>query len=244
MNLRYRLKRALQAPYITVQRWRYRHLDRLSRSIIEQHAYSGDIFSFCKDNVDNQLLTIFEQLHSTSTVLDVGGFEGDWAYQISSHYQCSLHVFEPQPSALKNLQKRFSGNPRVMIHGYGLSGQTRNARLSLRGPGAAIDDVHAGQFPSASIVLKDVEQVFEQLQLAEVDLIKINIEGGEYPLLKRMLECGLLNRCKVVLVQYHEWCPGSLSNRREIRREMAKSFSLDWDYPFIWEKWTRSPIQK
>jgi hypothetical protein len=69
--------------------------------------------------------------------------------------------------------------------------------------------------------------------------MKINIEGGEYELLSRMAETGLMPKVDTYLIQFHEWMRGSHSMRREIRRELAKTHRPTWDYRFIWERWDR-----
>ena len=72
-----------------------------------------------------------------------------------------------------------------------------------------------------------------------VDLMKINIEGSEFPLLERMIDCDLLGEVRCFLIQFHEWHPGAYRRRRRIQRALAKTHTKVWDYPFIWEKWQR-----
>lgn len=43
-----------------------------------------------------------------------------------------------------------------------------------------------------------------------MDLLKVNIEGGEYDLFDRLLAEGLQTRCRCI---------------------------LEWDYAFVWESW-------
>jgi hypothetical protein len=67
--------------------------------------------------------------------------------------------------------------------------------------------------------------------------MKINIEGAEFPLLERMIECNLLRKVDCFLIQFHEWHPGAYKRRRKIRKALSESHRLVWDYHFIWEKW-------
>jgi hypothetical protein len=68
--------------------------------------------------------------------------------------------------------------------------------------------------------------------------MKINIEGAEFPLLERMIETELLKQVDCFMIQFHEWHPGAYHRRREIRKALRKSHKLDWDYHFVWEKWS------
>jgi hypothetical protein len=91
----------------------------------------------------------------------------------------------------------------------------------------------------AEVEIRDIHSVWESLALDRVDLMKINIEGAEFPLLERMAETDLLPRVDCFLIQFHEWHPGAYHRRRKIRRELSKTHRLVWDYHFIWEKWQR-----
>lgn len=37
----------------------------------------------------------------------------------------------------------------------------------------------------------------------DIGLMKINIEGGEYELLERMIELGIINKVKDIQIQFH-----------------------------------------
>ena len=84
-----------------------------------------------------------------------------------------------------------------------------------------------------------VDRVWSEMQLDNVDLMKINIEGAEFPLLEKMIKMDLLRRVDCFMIQFHEWHPGAYSRRRKIRTELSKTHRLVWDYHFVWEKWVR-----
>ncbi|MFH1247258.1 MAG: hypothetical protein V1644_02660 [Candidatus Micrarchaeota archaeon] len=65
--------------------------------------------------------------------------------------------------------------------------------------------------------------------------------GGEFELLKRMLEQNLIARCKNIQVQFHDFYPNARELRDELRTELAKTHELTYDYYFVMENWRRKP---
>jgi hypothetical protein len=45
-------------------------------------------------------------------------------------------------------------------------------------------------------------------------------QGGEYSLLPRMIETGLVKKCQHIQIQFHEWVPGFHRARRQIRKQL------------------------
>ena len=84
-----------------------------------------------------------------------------------------------------------------------------------------------------------VDRIWDELKLGQVDLMKINIEGAEFPLLDKMIKADLLNKVDCYMIQFHEWHPGAYRKRRRIREELSKTHRLEWEYYFVWEKWVR-----
>jgi len=80
------------------------------------------------------------------------------------------------------------------------------------------------------------------LSLESVDLIKINIEGGEYDLVPRMIESGIVNKCKIIRIQFHDWIPGAFAMRKKIVKELSKTHEVEWSFPLVWESWIRKDI--
>ena len=76
--------------------------------------------------------------------------------------------------------------------------------------------------PWAEVEIKDISTVWKSLALDRVDFMKINIEGAEFPLLERMIECNLLRKVDCFLIQFHEWHPGAYKRRRKIRKALSR----------------------
>jgi hypothetical protein len=90
------------------------------------------------------------------------------------------------------------------------------------------------------VQIRDVVGVLDELGIREVDLLKVNIEGGEYDLFDRLIETDWLRSVRLVSVQFHEWHPKAYRRRRAIRRALARSHTEVWCYSWVWEYWSRT----
>lgn len=74
----------------------------------------------------------------------------------------------------------------------------------------------------------------------ETQLVKINIEGMEYGLLKYIIDKGLIKNIVHLQVQFHqiEGQPWQ-TMYGELALSLAETHKLEWRYPFVWESWQR-----
>jgi FkbM family methyltransferase len=234
----YTVKKTLLAPRTAYMRRKEKDMDGLARTMFELHYYRKPLYDFTAATMANRDILIDADIDENSIVLDVGAFDGDWAQKVWDRHQPVIHGFEPAPSGYEAMAQRFYGNEKVQAYEYGLGAQDSVESLALKGPGSSIYD-EPGRFGSVDIRVRDVAAVYEELGLDHVDLLKINIEGGEYDLIDRMVETGLLPRARLVLVQFHEWHPKAYARRRQNRRDLAQTHDEVWNYPWVWEYWRR-----
>ena len=89
------------------------------------------------------------------------------------------------------------------------------------------------------IEIKDVAEE-NKLINSKIDLISINIEGGEYKLLNRMLEINIVQNFSNIQIQFHEWYPSyseSVLLRSSLQDRLRKTHQITFCYPFVWENW-------
>lgn len=210
------------------------------RQIIHGFKYTNAIIRWIRDQGDSTLRVEYP-LDSDSLVFDVGGFSGSWCNEIVRRYDCSVHIFEPINRFATGIAERFSENSKVHVHPFGLSKSDETVMMSVSGQGSSA--FHRAD-NMESVQMRDICAFTEKLGIDNIDLVKINIEGGEYDLLPRMIECGLVERCQHLQIQFHEWTrlPDGRSARRErrrLRKQIGKTHTISFDYPFVWEGWTR-----
>lgn len=214
------------------------------KGVFKNLNYSGSSVRFLRSDLSDYILSSSSIINSDSVVFDVGGDTGIWSKQVYSKYKSKMIIFEPNPESLKVLKKNFEGTD-ARIMPYGLSGKNDKVQLSMDGMGSSIFSASPkyDQSEKIEIVLRDVKEVIEELGIDSFDMIKINIEGGEYDLLESMLNNKLIDKFKIVRVQFHEWIPGAYKMRRKIVKKMKKTHKVEWSYPMTWESWIRKDIQ-
>jgi len=231
------------ALYRTLRRRQARELCA-QYPLISHLNYSKAAINFVYRQECDKILFEVTGLTEGRVVLDVGGDTGAWAMELYHRYAPQLCIFEPNPQSVEELQSRFVTSD-VKIFSFGLGASNQSCQLSDDGMGSSVygashNYVVANKF---DIQIRDVQTVFTELHLNEVDLIKINIEGGEYDLLPRLIETGLISRCRIIRVQFHDWFPNAFALRRKIVRQLARTHDVEWSYPMVWESWIRREPQ-
>jgi FkbM family methyltransferase len=235
---RYRSKRAVLAPYAAYKRRQSRDLDQVTRSILEMQYYRPTIYRFMRATAANPNILVEADLDSSSVVLDVGAYIGEWCEKISERYGSTIYAFEPNPNAVRRLTERVGDHDNVSVLGFGLGGADAPITLALDGPGSNAFAT-SGAFGTVEAEVRDVAGVLDELGFDAVDLCKVNIEGGEYDLFDRLIETGWLERIRTLSIQFHEWHPKAYNRRRAIRRAFSHTHYEVWNYPFVWELWRR-----
>lgn len=185
-------------------------------------------------------------LNEDSVVLDVGAYEGTFAREIVRRYNCYVLMFEPIREYARKLHVLESEKVRVYDIALGAEDR-RNVPMAKCKDWSSIHRMDVEAVDIELVDVKDVRAIFDSLRstgaAGAVDLMKINIEGGEYDLLDRMLECDLLHRVKHLQVQFHEVGAGRLGaevRRQSILGRLAVTHELEWCTPFVWESWRRA----
>ncbi|MCA9008814.1 MAG: FkbM family methyltransferase [Planctomycetaceae bacterium] len=217
MRFLIKLRRSLQKKYFPTDR------DRAMRRWRSDH---GD-----------ETLRLNYSLNSESVVLDLGGYRGDWAHNIHERYGCTVHVFEPVQSFADGIVRRFDGNEAIHVHRCGLGSTTRDERIGLSADASSMFHSEGAQ---ETIRIVDAAAWFAEHDVPRVDLMKINIEGGEYELLERMLDTGLASRVENIQVQFHNLAVDSETRMNNILQRLQASHQPTYQYHFVWENWQRS----
>ena len=232
----YKLKNLALTPRRAYRR--RREPDSAMRETLDERYYRKSIYQFVNATVRNPGILSDVPIDCDSVVLDVGAFRGEWAETIWERHRPTIHCFEPAPKAYQRLAEKFEGNESIHLHPFGLGAADSIASLALRGPGSSFYDAPP-EFEHVDAPMRDVVGVLEELGIDEIDLIKINIEGGEYDLLDRLADSGWLSRVRFVLVQFHEWHPKAYGRRRRNRHALRRQHEEVWCYPWVFELWQR-----
>jgi FkbM family methyltransferase len=189
------------------------------------------------DNKDRDLRYDYN-LKESSIVLDLGGYEGQWASDIFSRYACQIIVFEPIDSYAVKIQKRFSSNNKIEVCKYGLGASSRSETINIAADGSSVFSKVQNISGVEKIQILDVKEWIEERGFGHIDLVKINIEGGEYELLERLIELNLVGIIDNIQVQFHAVADDSELRMDTIQRKLSETHQLSYQYKFVWENWS------
>jgi FkbM family methyltransferase len=189
-----------------------------------------------KDDGDNSLRYNYD-LNKDSVVFDIGGYKGDFASEVASRFQSKIFVFEPVEKFYLYTKARFKKNPTISIFQYGLGGKNETFEIE--------EDENKTQMKASSkqkktikVEVKDIETVIRDLNITKIDLMKINIEGGEYELLEKIFKMGFMDKVLDFQIQFHDFVPDADQKKASVTEKLKKTHKCTWSYQYIWENWT------
>lgn len=178
------------------------------------------------------------EIGENDVVFDVGGGKGRLTGYIMNH--CSpkrIHVFEPVDDLYSELDRKFGGEEKVFLHGYGLGDGEGEKEIE-------VNDIYSSihrdtTLNSQKIEVKDAGEIVKKLDEEEIKLIDINVEGSEYEILESLIESGAVKSIENIQVQFHKLVENAEKKRREIHERLEETHELDYEYFFVFENWKR-----
>ncbi len=207
----------------------------IKRRLLNKGAYIISYF---------RLRKILRGIHTGSLVIDCGANVGDIT-ALFLERGAQVICFEPDPMAFSTLVKRFGGTPRIRLINSAVSDQNGKASFYLhkdRREGAG------EEYTVSSSLLREKKNVDAQkgieVELTDlsafisalgrkVDVLKLDVEGAEISILKKMIREGTYADIGLMLVETHETkIPGhdrEVAVIRELIREKGISnIGLNW----------------
>lgn len=175
-------------------------------------------------------LRVDYDLHENSLVIDAGAYIGNWAKKILQKYNCRVVAYEPSAIFFKEISR--CGHKKLIKFRKALS--DRNSKFFLSHDN---DASYLSLSGKESVETIDVYE--EALKWGKVDLMKINVEGDEYPILERLIEKDIVKNFSDLQIQFHKFdrIDNPVGRRNFIRNELSKTHYLTYDFDFIWENW-------
>jgi len=195
-----------------------------------------EIHRWFSDNGDNTHILNYD-LNEDSKVMDLGGFVGVWAEKIINKYNPHVYLIEPIPQFYDQMVSKFHNNNKVHLMRTAVGNENKNGFIYLNGDGSSSNLSNESGIP---VEYKTIEKILNDFNLDSVDLLQINIEGDEYPLLENMLTTGSAHKFKNIQVQFHMGIEDDVKRREWIHEQFIKNnFKLKYNYSFVWEAWTK-----
>jgi FkbM family methyltransferase len=195
--------------------------------------HQREVQRYFKDGGDDRFRFDFD-LDEDSLVIDLGGYKGQWASDIFAKYLSRILVFEPVASYSDKIADRFKANNKIEVFCLALGDAKKTEQIGISDDGSSL---FVKSQTHEKIEFEDVAVFFDSHNVRKVDLLKINIEGGEYALLSRLIETGLIKNINQIHVQFHDFVPNAEARMAELQQKLLLTHELQLQYKFVWENW-------
>jgi FkbM family methyltransferase len=197
-----------------------------------QRDLDSEVQRWFADGGDNRFRYKYD-LNRDSVVFDAGAYIGKWSKQIYDLYHCKIYAFEPVRE-FYSIAKSDSIYDAINWFNFGLGDRNQEIEIVLDADGSSI---YKKSGHKEKIQIKCFDSTIKYLFISTIDLLKINIEGGEYDLLDHVLGMNLQKSIGNIQVQFHINVPDYEKRRNIIRKTLSETHALTFDYPFVWENW-------
>lgn len=158
-------------------------------------------------------------LTNDATIVDIGGNIGAFALYASRWSKnAKIYSFEPNPQVFPLLKINTQYNSNIEKHFFGLG--DKNEILTLyQNPvntGACSTSKSYHGASKIKIEIRNAFEVFKELNINKIDVLKIDTEGAEVSILKSLEP--MLEKINVIMLEYH-----SVKDKKEILK-LLKNF--------------------
>lgn len=176
----------------------------------------------------------YPELDENAIVVDLGGYKGQWASDMYGKYLCKVYVFEPATDFLTFIKKRFERNQSIFSFPFALGNENKQEVIYINADRSSSVEKRG---KPAMMEFRKFDEMMMELSVERIDLIKINIEGGEYELLEYLINIGWISRIKNIQVQFHDFFPGAKERMERIQEQLKQTHTVTYQFEFVWENW-------
>ena len=158
---------------------------------------------------------------NNSVIVDIGGNVGAFSiYATQWNQEAEIYSFEPNPQVFPLLKINTQNFKNIHSHFYGLG--EKNEMLTLyqnpNNTGASSTSSNYVGSTKVEIEIRSAIQVLNELNIERIDVLKIDTEGAEVPILKSLEP--MFSEIDVIMLEYH-----SLKDR-----ELIVNMLSDFDF--------------
>ena len=200
-------------------------------TIVDGHNQNHWLNLFSQKGGDNTHLYSFNLNHD-SLVFDVGSYDGEYYKKLHQKYNCNIHAFEPVPQFYK---KCLQNKPdKITLNNLALGNKDCTFNISSQDNSSSEFLISGDKIECQKI---DFNSYLKKHNINKIDLLKLNIEGGEYELLSHIIYHNHLNKIDNILIQFHYLEGDAPAERQKIINRLKTTHEPIFNYPFVWEHW-------
>lgn len=158
-------------------------------------------------------------------VVDVGAYEGEWSTRMIREHKVRAVAIEPTDAI-----DRWNEGAVIKKAAWICDGVVEMSR-----------DKFASSIYGDNLKFTNCIDLAEFLkQAGPVKVLKINIEGSEYAVLKHLINQAALGEVENIQVQFHTIKDEIYQTwYAHIAQDLSETHFLTWRYDFVWENWKR-----
>ena len=186
-------------------------------------------------------------LNKESIVIDIGGYVGLWAKQIANKFGCFVHSYEAVDRYFSQIKHQ-----NVIPYKYAVTCNTGIDYMHVCDEGSAIealsefkkkndrDSSYQSNIKSHSkIPLEEVNTI--DINVPDFkecfNVLKINIEGGEYDILEKMCKTKTINKVQNLQIQFHDFVDNAQNKYNNIFDKLSITHMCEFDSMWRWSFW-------
>lgn len=204
---------------------------------IEKDKSRIGLLRWKRDRADETLLYALP-INECRMVFDIGGYMGDYSAAIRNRYDSECYLFEPVPHFYEECCRRFDGDSKVHCYPFGLSGTDETLKIALQNDASSTFFTDDGG-KTQEVQIRGIVGFLNASNIDHIDLMKINIEGGEFGLLEALTQSEWIHKVNVLQIQFHDFVDNADAMRDSLRAALASTHKELWNYDFVWECWMR-----
>ena len=208
-------------------------IKKIIKKFIPKSRFEKTVAKFKEENKKHNLMLNYD-LNENSLVFDVGGYKGQGASDIFSMYLPTIYIFEPRAEYAQAMEKRFKKNNKIKIFNFGLSNKKSDNYIYFNDDGSTL---FLKNSQKEKVKLESISDFIKNNNIKKIDLLKLNMEGGEYEVLDDLINFGLLNIITNLQIQFHNFFPDAKKKMMDIHKELRKTHNLVYQYEFVMENW-------
>lgn len=212
-----------------------RRINFLYRHHVIKDPFTQEVSRWFADKGDETLRLDYD-LDEDSVVFDLGGYVGDFAFEINKRYGSKVYIFEPVTEFYNVCLDRFKDNKDIDCYNFGLSSRNERRSIGLSANASSFFSPVDGT-ATEDVEVRSIIDFIQEKRLPKIGLLKINIEGGEYDVLDSLINCGWIRKIEYLQIQFHDFIDGAVRRRLDIRESLSNSHEEMWCYEFVWESW-------
>lgn len=158
------------------------------------------------------------------TIVDIGANIGASTLYFAGNYQqARILAFEPFLESYELLVRNVQGLSQISTFNFGLFDRDKQAPLHLGLQDSVTNSISVGSETSKDghvlVNLREASAVLAEQNVSEIDILKLDTEGSELPILRSM--SALVARVGVIYIEFHHE-----ADRREIDRMLSPTHVL------------------